>query len=299
MKIETEDLEKAKTKLTITVEESRVEEAFKKALKELGKEVEIEGFRKGEAPLTKVEKKVDPGTLHGRVINILVPETYANAIQEKDIKPAANPRVEIKKFARGNELVFEAVICEIPEMDFGNWKEALQKLGKEPEIETASTITEAENKAEKKEETKEHNHFSAQDLLDALRKEVKMEIPDMLIEDEVNRMMSRLHDRLEALGLTAEQYLESKDQSRGELRQEYRQLAEETLKNEFILNKLSKELDIEVTEEEIDQAIQATPDEEAREKMNTKANRIYIQTIIKKNKTIEKLHEIAHSQEKQ
>ena len=295
MKTEIEKLEKGKKKLTITIEETRVEKAFKEALEQFRKNVEIEGFRKGEAPLSKVEQKIDPGKLHGQVINILVPEAYAKAIQEEDLKPAANPRVEIKKFARGNELVFEAVICEVPEIELGNWKKTLQQLVNKPEVETAATLKEAESKATEKSKGKEEHHkHSAQDLLEAIRKEAKLELPDMLVEDEVNRMMSRLFDRLEALGMTPEQYLDSKNQSREDLRQEYQNLAEETLKNEFILNKLSKELDIKVSDEEIDQAIEATPDEDAREKMNTKANRIYIQTIIKKNKTIEKLHEIAH-----
>jgi len=290
MKVTTETLEKGKVRLEITVENKQVEEAFNIALEELAEEVEIKGFRKGEAPLTKVEKAIDPGRLNGRVINKLVPDAYQKAIQEKDLKPAANPRIEIKKFARGNEFVFEAVTAEIPEVELGNWKTILKKLGEKPEIETAATITQAESKAEKEPEKPK---ISPQQVLEALREEIDLEIPEMMVEDEVSRMLTRLYDRLDALGMEPEEYLQNKNLTQEELRKNYEKEARKLIKNEFILSKLGEELEIEVSDKEVKEAIQATQDEKARESLESEANKSYIRAILRKNKIIAKLLKVA------
>ncbi len=293
MKIQIENLEKSKTKLTITVEKKQVEDAFQTALEELGKEIEIKGFRKGNAPLEKVRENVDRGKLHGKVINTLVPQAYMTVIQKEELKPAANPRIEIKKFAEGNELVFEAIICEVPDVDLGNWKEKLQELDKTSTIETAATLTEAKNKGKTEPKEATEDELSPQNVLSAIREEAKIELPEMLIEDEVNRMLSKLYDRLEALGMSPDEYLNSKGQSKQELKNEYETLAKTTLENEFILDKLIQELEIQVEEKEIEDAINAVPDEKAKENMNTSVNRAYIKSVLRKNKAIEKLLEIA------
>ncbi|MEA2020290.1 MAG: trigger factor [Patescibacteria group bacterium] len=292
MNIEKENLEDGKVKLTITVEAEQVKKAFQTALKQLGKDLEIEGFRKGKAPLKKVRQHVDQGKLNGKVINLLVPQAYMNAIKQEELKPATNPKIEIKKFAEGNELVFEALICEMPKVDLGNWKEVVKKLASAPKIETAATLTEAESKADQ-EDTGKKEELSAQDILNAIRKKTKIKIPNMIIENEVTRMLSQLYDQLDSLGLSPEEYLDNRGKTKEELKDEYQKLATKTLENEFILNEIIKELGIQAEEKEIQEAIDSIPDEKAKGEMDTPANRAYIKSVLKKNKAIEKLLEIA------
>ncbi len=292
MKIKTENLEDGKVKLTITVGTEQVNDAVQNALTELGKELEIEGFRKGTAPLEKVRKHVDQGKLNGKVINLLIPQAYMEAIKQEELKPATNPKIEIKKFAEGNELIFEALICEMPEVDLGNWKEAIKDLANKPKIETAATLTEAESKANKEEEAKKEK-ISAQDILAAIREKTKIKIPKMIIDNEVNRMLSQLYDQLDSLDLSPEEYLENRGKTKKELRKEYEELATRTLENEFILKELIEELDIKVEEKEIQEALDAIPDEKAKGEMDTPANKSYIKSILKKNKAVEKLLELA------
>lgn len=291
MKIEVQKLEKSKIKLTVTLPTEVVDKAFNKVVAEAAKNVEVKGFRKGKAPLKEVEKVLDPAKINGRVINILIPEAYTAAIKENKLEPITDPRIEIKKFARGNEFIFDAEIAEAPEVNLGNWHKAIENLTQKTSIETAATLTEAENKT--KGEDKTARKLTTPEILKAVVSKIEVEIPEMLIEDEVNRMLGRLHDRLDALGLSPDEYLKSRGQTREDLRRGYAEQAQDLLKTEFTLTKLAEELQITVEEKDFDKAIAATKDEKARKSLNEPQNRAYIEAIIRKNKTIEKLVEIA------
>lgn len=292
MKTEVQRLQNSQIKITVTVPAEKVEEAFVKAVSEAAKNIEVKGFRKGKAPRAEVEKKLNQSELNGRVINLLLPASYSEAVEKEGIKPICDPRVEIKKFSRGNELIFAAETAEAPEVEFGKWKKALRDLGKKASIAVAGTLTEAKTKASSKEEKK---RITSAEVLEALRKEAKVEVPEMLIEDEVSRMLTRLNDRLATLGLTPEEYLKNRGQTREMLRQQYRNTAREVMETEFILAKLGNDLQIEVEEEEIEKVIAAAPEEETRKSLKEAANRAYIKAVLRKNKTIERLMKIAES----
>lgn len=318
MKIEVQKSEKSKVKLTVTIPAEEVDQTFEKALIETAKDIEIKGFRKGKAPLKEVEKHLDQGKLNGQIINLLVPKAYAEAVKQENLKPITDPRIEIKKFARGNEFIFEVEIAEAPKVDLGDWKKALKNLPQKPKIETAATLTEAKNKAQDKgvaappwgatlskarqgraatnhrgSETNSRTLTTADKMLKAVTDTAKIEIPQMLIEDEVSRMLTRLYDHLNTLGLSPEDYLKNHGQTKETLRLEYTEQARNILKTEFVLSKLSDELKIKVKDEEVEKAIEAATDEKVKESLKKPENYGYIKAIIRKTKTIEELTKIA------
>ena len=118
---------------------------------------------------------------------------------------------------------------------------------------------------------------------------IKFELADILVEDEMNRMLSRLLDQVNNLGMTIEQYLNSKGMNIKQLRANFKQQAEQTLKLEFILQAIVVERKIKIEKEEIDKMIQATPDKKVQEKLNTPMERAYIASIIAKRKVLDYL----------
>jgi len=286
---EVQKTEDGTVKLTVTVPASEVNRAFEGALKDIAKTIKIKGFREGKAPLKEVERRVDPGELNGRVVNRILPEAYRKAIEKEKLHPICDPHVELKKFARDNEFVFEAETAEAPRVELGNWRDALQNLSEEASIETATTLTEAKHKAKSKEEKKIDTGM----VLEVLRKEARVKVPQVAIEEEVARMLARLNDRLDALGLTPEEYLKSRGQTREQLQQEYRNTAQAVLETEFILLKLGEELKIEASDEEVKSAIEAAPDEQTRTSLSQPENKAYVRAIIRKNKIIAELLKIA------
>ncbi len=129
------------------------------------------------------------------------------------------------------------------------------------------------------------------DVLKALLETATVEICDLIIDEEVNHMLSRLVDQTGRLGLTVDQYLASIGKDVEALKKEYRETAEKTLKLEFALMEAAKAENIIVEDSEIKTTIDAAPDEESRKNLANPANQAYIRSILLKNKTIQKLLE--------
>lgn len=292
MEAKVERLPKSVTKLTITVPAPRVDEAFGKVLDKLSKEIKIDGFRPGKAPKESAKEKIDPGKLHGEALNQILSETIGAAISQHHLRPIINPRVEIKNFGEGKEAVFEAMIVEKPEISVGDYKKAIaeirnQKLemGKS-KIETATTLAGAEEKAKQKDQ---EIKLSAEEVLEAVMKVCEVEVADLLIEEEVNRMLSRLIDQTARLGMTVEQYLASQNRTVEQLKGEYKKAAGVILKQEFVLVELAEKENVAVSESEIETAIKAAPDEKSRQELAKPENKLYIGSVLLKSKTIQRL----------
>lgn len=82
----------------------------------------------------------------------------------------------------------------------------------------------------------------------------QVEVPDILIEDELNRILVRLSTDLEKQGKTLEKFCEEQKTTLDELKAKWRPKAEQNVKASLILNEIGKLEKVEVSREEIDQA---------------------------------------------
>ena len=103
--------------------------------------------------------------------------------------------------------------------------------------------------------------------------------------------MGRLLDQLRGINLTMEKYLKAQEKTAEGLRKEYDEISGKNIKAEFVMSHLIKEEKIEVTEKEIDEMVNAVGDPKAAEGMQSPMQRLYIKTILQKNKLIGKLIE--------
>jgi trigger factor len=287
MKINVERLPKKGVKLTIEIEAERVKETYDHVVEEMVRNAEVKGFRKGEAPKSIVEPTLDPSKIRGEVVNHLIPQSYDQAVKESHIKPILLPKVELGNFEIGKNLQFTATTCEAPEINLGNYKDKLEGLKTE-----AKTILGADGQpisGTKEGQETEEKKIDA--VIKALLETANIEICDLIIEEEVNHMLSRLVDQTGRLGLTVDQYLVSIGKDVESLKKEYRETAEKTLKMEFALMEAAKTEGITVSDSEIEAAINAAPDEESKKNLFNPDNRAYIKSILLKNKTIQKLLE--------
>ena len=118
-------------------------------------------------------------------------------------------------------------------------------------------------------------------------------MPDLLVDEEVNHMLSRLIDQTGRLGLTVEQYLNSSGRTLDQIKQEYSQTALKTLKLEFLLYEIADSEKITATEKEIADAVSAAPDEKSRAELSKEENKNYVRSIILKNKVIQYLVQLS------
>ncbi|MEK7595430.1 MAG: trigger factor [Patescibacteria group bacterium] len=273
MEVTIEKQPKATLKMTVKVPSDKVRQMYYHVLEEFAKDAEIAGFRKGKAPLELVEKNTKEADLNGEVVNHLLQHYYVAAVKENKVSPIGNPKVTIKKFAKNDDFEFEAVTPTKPEVKLKDYKKVLKELH-------------TEKKAEKKEEFK---GLSVDAVIETLAGQAQLEVSDMLIEEEVTRMLARLLQQAETLGLTIEQYLTAQNKSAEDLRLEYQSYALKTLTAEFALAKAIEDENIKVEDSEIEAAINAMPDAAIKEKLQKGQDRWYIVSVLAKNKLISKL----------
>ncbi len=290
MKTEIKKLPKHQIEIKITIPAKRVGEEFEKVLDAAAKEIQIEGFRKGQAPKNLVREKIDKSKAYEEVVNRLVAESYNTAIKEHLLKPIVNPRVELVQFKpeENKDLIFKAVTAERPEVKLGDYKKELAKLKVQK---PAEEIVGPDGKPLKT--SPKTQEAPLEKVLTTVLAASQVEIPDLLTEGEVSRMLSRLVDQTAKLGLTIDQYLQAQGKTAEQLRAEYKKQAEETLKTELVLDELAKIEKIEVADKEIEDAIKANPDEKARQEFEKPEGKWYIRSILRRNKTIQKLLELA------
>lgn len=270
--------------ITFSIVYPKVEEAKRDALEEITKEAEIPGFRKGKAPVSEVEKKVKPNQVVEKALSKILPQAFANAIEKFKIRPIVYPKFEVIKAKENEDWQVRAVTCEMPEISLGDYKKLLAGSSKAKDIWTPEKGKPEEKPKEKTNEEKE------QEVIKILLDSIKVKVPKLLINEEVDGRLSSLLERIEKLGLTLEGYLSSVGKTPESLRAEYEIQAKNTICLDLILQKIAEEEKIEIKDTQIDEVIKVSSgDPKLSEKLNTPEQRRFISSILKKRAALESL----------
>ena len=126
MKISVRNLEPTKVKLTVTVEPEELNPYLDAARKEIAKQVNVPGFRKGHVPGKIIDQRIGFAVVAGEAVNDAVPELYSKALEEKKIRPMAQPEFDVQDVPQSandeTKLKFTATVerrpdIELPEID--------------------------------------------------------------------------------------------------------------------------------------------------------------------------------------
>jgi trigger factor len=101
--------------LLITIPASEIEAEVEQRLKEIGTRVTRPGFRPGKVPMTILRKEYAPSVM-GEVLERQVSLNTEKALQERNLKPAAQPKVEIKAFSEGADLQYAVRVDLMPDV---------------------------------------------------------------------------------------------------------------------------------------------------------------------------------------
>lgn len=134
MKVSTKKLSDTSVEIKVVLDKSDLKDAEEKAVARLAKEVKIEGFRKGKAPLDVARKNINPNDLASVTLDIAVRTTVPKAFEEGKSTPLMIPNVEVTKFVPGETAEYTAKADILPEVKLGDFK----KLGvKKEEVKVA------------------------------------------------------------------------------------------------------------------------------------------------------------------
>ena len=272
--------------ITLNIPYKEIVQAKKIALEEIAKTTEVPGFRKGNAPIAQVEKHVSADKILQKALGKVLPKAFSNIVEKENIKPVVYPKFELINAKENEDWQVRAITCELPEVNLKDYKKIISGEAKSKAIWTPDKGDPKKNKEEKIKTPEEKE----QEVIKILLDKIKVKIPKILIDQEVDNRLAQLLDRIEKLGLNLESYLASVGKNPETLRTEYGLQASNTITIDLILQKISVEEKIAVDEKEIESLIKASSaDPKLAQSLNTPEQKRFIRSIILKRKALESL----------
>lgn len=267
--------------ITFSIPIEKINDEKEKAANELGKELEVPGFRKGSAPASKVIEKLGEQKILEHALSHILPKMFGSAVEKHKIKPNIYPKFEVLNSTDEKFLQVRANTCEIPKFDLGDYKEKIKGEGRSEKLWTPG-----------KDEGKKETSFDekSQMVIKSLLENIKVSIPKMLVDDEVNGRLSRLLEKIDKLGLTLDSYLASIGKNVTTIREEYEKQSREAITLDLILTKIAAKEGLKVSEDEMKEAFKAASADKSLSLENASVeNKRIIELIMLRRKALEHL----------
>lgn len=421
MEIKINSLPKSKVEIIICLDQKDILPFKEIALKELNKNLKINGYRLGKAPLAIAENNLSPLKIYEKAAVLAIEKLYPQIVKEKKIQAIGYPNINITKIIPNQEVEFKAEVSILPGLSLPDYKKITQDMKKEKkevsiekkEVEEAllwlqnsrsalektnrpakegdivtidyeikeneSLIKNGEDKnysfvlgkghfmpgfeenligmkngenkffnlnvpdswpqedlqgkklavkialkeikkkilpslddefakklgkfenleelkknivkglkMEKKEKEKERWRLA---ILDKIIVSTKADIPEMLVQAEVEKMLEELKIHLEKIQLTFEKYLEQIKKTEEELRKDFQELAKKRVLSGLILREIGILEKIEVSENEIkdkiNDIVRQIPEQEIKEKINPEDLKEFALGIVRNEKVFQ------------
>lgn len=218
----------------------------------------------------------------------------AKASEERDVN-VTFPENYGKEDLNGKKALFKVTVNEIKVKE-------LPELNDEFAKDVSEFDTLDELKKDIKEKMVEANNNKAkaeleEAVISAAIESTKMDVPAVMVENEIDAMVKDLENRLKYQGLTLEQYMEYTGNTTDKMRDYMRENADRKVKADIVLDAISKAENVEATDEEVKQKAEeiakmysAKADDKMVD-MLVKAQRPMLENDIKIRKTIDLLVE--------
>lgn len=294
---------------------------FSKALKLLGENLKIDGFRKGKVPEAVILQKIPEIQVLEKMAELALNEHYPQILEAEKIDAISRPEISITKLARKNPLGFKIKTAVLPEIKLADYKKIAKKIIGDITDAEKNIVVSAEDlestimdirksRAPKKhmadiatnEDKKDADAVPAnpelpefndefvrslgpfenvEDFKDKLKINLKLEkenaqkektrlkiiekiiedstleIPEVLISAEVDKILYRMQSDITAMGLKFEDYLKHLNKTVEDLKREFRIDGEKKAKLAIILNEIAKTENITPDSEQVEKEVKA------------------------------------------
>lgn len=256
-------------KVEYNVSDEDLENEVKKLLERNSREVEVTDRPAGSGDITVIDYsgsvdgvKFDGGTAQNQTLVLgsgaFIPGFEEQVVgmnigEEKDITVKFPDDYHAENL-KGKEAVFtvklhEIKIKELPELNDEFIKDA---TGEESvEAYKASTMAKLKEANDKKAETETENK-----LLDAICATAEVEIPEVLVERQIDALVQDMEYRMMYSGLRLEDYLKYVGKTMEEYRQGFKEQATKQVKSQLVIDKIIRNENIAATEEEINSQLE-------------------------------------------
>ncbi len=108
--------------LKLTIDAQSFEKEIKQAYSKNKGKYSVQGFRKGKAPMSLIEKHYGEGVFYEDAINSLFPYAFEAAVKEHDLDTIARPELDVEEVEKGKDLILTVDVAVKPEVELGEYK---------------------------------------------------------------------------------------------------------------------------------------------------------------------------------
>jgi FKBP-type peptidyl-prolyl cis-trans isomerase (trigger factor) len=297
-----------------------------KALSHIAEHLELPGFRPGKVPADMALKRVGEVAVLEEAVELFVKDFYIELIETHKLDAVGRPDIRITKLAPHNPVGLAVRVSVYPAVEAPkDWNklageialelsvpatdEEMQKTledvqksrtkdGVVPELndEFAKSLGAFESinalkdqikrgiGEEKKRQARERRRSK---LIEALLAKSKLEVPNIFVESELQKILAQMREDLERTGLKMEDYLKRVNKTEENIRGEFRDQARKRAKLQLLLNKIAEEekvgADQAAVEQEIKHALEHFP--EAKSDLV----RVHVETVMRNEQVLKLL----------
>ena len=116
MKVTVQNKKGLSKDLKIFIEKKIIDGHLNERYEEVSKTVQLKGFRPGKVP-KEVLKRQFGKAIFGEVLDKVLKETTTKALSDNNIKPAGQPKIDLKTFGEDKDLEYIISVTELPKID--------------------------------------------------------------------------------------------------------------------------------------------------------------------------------------
>lgn len=289
------------TTVEIEIEWDDIQDSFQKHLKQAAKNVKKKGFRPGKVPLEQAREEIDTTQVAHRTLEEITPPLFAAKMEEEEYRPLLQPEIEPLEIEEGKSWKVKIKFAERPEVDVDGYAKLVEKGKKAAQQQIQKLQAPADDDDASDDDGAESTELSEEQKRDimlrhifrTLAEEIKPGIPEQLVRHETQHQVRDIMRSLQQMDMTLEDYVKHRDMTQQELITDLQAEAIARMQIEFILQAITEDIGVEVTEEDVKARIEEIEDENLREQAQT--NEQYqqrLKTTVRREHTIDKLLEL-------
>jgi len=295
----------------VKLEKKEIDEALKKLQQMRGKEISVDrAAKKGDKVEVDFDVYVDKVPIEGGsskkhplVIgqNSFIPGFEENLIgltknKVKEFK-LRFPKDYHKKDLAGKEAEFKVKMQAVYKIELPKLNDEFAKtLGKFKNFAELQKNIEENLKKEKKAQAE--RKFESKILKDIIKNSKFAEIPDLLINSELDKMLKEMEQNIARQGLKFDDYLKSIKKSKEDLKKELKPQAEQRIKTALVMQHIAQKENIEASDKEVEEEIkkakeQYKDNQEVVKQLESPEYKMYLKNFLTSKKTMEFLKNLA------
>lgn len=303
-------LPNSEVEITAVIPAEEFDRTRSDAIKHIGQDVELPGFRKGHIPEKMLISRLGESAILEEMAERAIGRVYGEIIVSNKVDVLGRPEVRITKIAAGNPLEFTLTTAVFPEITLPDYKkisstskineelsvsdeevektideirkmraknEAAKSAGQSPDEEAVQSpeveaelpplddafvklLGDFENvdafKTKLKENLFKEKERALRDkkrvaIMEAIISATTVELPEIIVEQELNRMQEEFTQEISRMGMTFDAYMKAVGKTTEDMHREWRPDATKRAKVQLITSKIAENESITPNEAEL------------------------------------------------